>query len=75
MPDSGLDWKPPEAREDVEQMKQRAERFGTEFKAPDETGLMEVGERLPGCVWVAAVPILFHFRPLAAMNPPISLLS
>lgn len=37
-------WKgPAERQEDNEKRRQRAERFGTTYEAPDETGLMDVG--------------------------------
>eukprot|EP00887_Chlorella_sp_A99_P005449 scaffold1.g5449.t1 len=39
----GLDWQPPAGpSEDEEKRKARAERFGTEYQPPDETGLMDV---------------------------------
>lgn len=40
---SGLEWKPPQASEDEEQRRKRAERFGVAYRPKDETGLMDVG--------------------------------
>jgi hypothetical protein len=42
MPDTGLQWNPPEVPEDEEKKKARAERFGVEYQAPDADGLMDV---------------------------------
>ncbi|KAG7671833.1 hypothetical protein KSW81_004719 [Nannochloris sp. 'desiccata'] len=42
MPDTGLQWTPPEIPEDEEKRKARAERFGVEYQAPDADGLMDV---------------------------------
>jgi hypothetical protein len=42
MPDTGLQWNPPEVAEDEEKRKARAERFGVEYQAPDADGLMDV---------------------------------
>lgn len=42
MPDTGLQWAPPEVPEDEEKKKARAERFGVEYQAPDADGLMDV---------------------------------
>ncbi|KAI3433577.1 hypothetical protein D9Q98_003388 [Chlorella vulgaris] len=39
---SGLEWKPPVADQDEDKRRQRAERFGVDYKAKDETGLMDV---------------------------------
>ena len=40
---TGLQWQPPEVAEDEEKRRSRAERFGVDYQAPDETGLMDVG--------------------------------
>ena len=45
MPGKGLEWNTPEVAEDEEKKKARAERFGVDYKAPDETGLMDVGKK------------------------------
>jgi hypothetical protein len=43
MPNTGLQWNPPEAPEDEEKRKARAERFGVDYQpAPDADGLMDV---------------------------------
>jgi hypothetical protein len=42
---TGLQWHAPEVPEDTQKRRARAERFGVEYTAPDDTGLMDVGER------------------------------
>jgi hypothetical protein len=41
-----------EAAEDEGKRRQRAERFGVDYQPRDETGLMDVGERLGALCWV-----------------------
>lgn len=42
MPSQGLRWEAPQLPEDEGKRRQRAERFGIDYQAPDETGLMDV---------------------------------
>jgi len=59
-----------EDAEDVEKKRKRAARFGTEYVAPDETGMMDVGASQRQAVPRSVIPLCTPLARRSSLKPP-----